>query len=205
MTFAVFEGLDGSGKSTVAAAVAKHIGAQLIHFPNDDSASGKLIRSALRKQWSLVHTTLAPNLPNIRDAFAMVFQALQLANRMEQWAILSQAAAGEAPLVAARYWQSGLVFGSLDGLSRQWLIDIHKGLPQAAHNVLIDVSVGVALERQLGRNAPLEAYEGNIQRTARIRELYLELWQERGWPIVNGEQPIDDVIADALEVVACVS
>ena len=202
MTFAVIEGLDGSGKTTVAAAVAKFLRAQLMHFPHDDSPTGKLIRSALRKEWVLVHAS-DPARPDIKNAFATVFQALQVANRMEQWTRLSQAAAGEAPLVVSRYWQSGWVFGRLDGLSADWCTEVNRGFPQATHNVLIDVSVGVALERQLGRGAPLEAYEGSVQRTGRLRELYLELWRQRGWPIINGEQPIENVLADVFKVVSC--
>ena len=45
------EGSDGSGKTSVAESLGIALGAKVIHFPNDDTVTGPMIRSYLAKKW----------------------------------------------------------------------------------------------------------------------------------------------------------
>jgi thymidylate kinase len=202
------EGADGCGKTSVSAAVAERIGAEVIPFPNDNTYTGKMIRDYLRKAWCV--EPLQIDLDGQDDELsALAFQALNIANRMELMPHLAMLDYAGHNAVLARYWQSAWVYGQLDGLPRDWLLKTHSTMVQPDLNILLDVSAETCMARRASRdgNLPPERYEGKLERTKRIVELYRELWSDRTncgpgdcvW--VDATQDFDSVVKDILKAV----
>ena len=162
------EGADGVGKTSVA----ESLGLPVVSFPNYLTETGKIIRQVLRGA-----IRMDP----------LVFQCLQTVNKLETTV--------HGDTILCRYWPSAYVYGVLDGLPRQWLMDVHKGM-KADRYILLDASAESCAGRQTARGGQREMYEGRIGKTQRIRELYLELWHNMRWPIVDAERPLESVIQD---------
>ncbi len=132
MSLYEFEGIDGSGKTTLAKAVAKEIGAKVISFPNYDSPTGRLIKAHLCKQWSCMWDPSVHGPDENLGTSAMVFQALNIANRMELMRHFGVAYHSHTDhIVLVRYWRSGVVYGQMDGLDKGWLLDAHESMVRA--------------------------------------------------------------------------
>jgi thymidylate kinase len=189
------EGIDASGKATQSRRLAQHLSAQAISFPDYDTPTGHLIRGHLKCYWSAL-----PDRPSLAESDfrlvdtallnALVFQALQLANRMEHASAIACAVATGRHLVLDRYWPSGWAYGSADGLDDAWLLQIHEHLPQPDLFVLLDVPPEKSSERRPVRRDRLEAQEGLMER---VGVLYRQLWrrmaEEHGrlrWAVVDG-------------------
>lgn len=156
----VIEGPDGAGKTTLA----KQLGFETIHFPVRDTVSGKAIHDQLRN--------------GIKDPAG--FQALQLANKMEQRDRLSYAEGDrQTHLVCVRYWQSSVVYGGLDGLDPAWLIEMNRDLPPADLSILVDIEPAVLMGRRAGRGDEREAYEREWYDPVVVRR-YRDLWKANG-------------------------
>ncbi|KKL93970.1 hypothetical protein LCGC14_1869400 [marine sediment metagenome] len=125
----VIEGGDGAGKTEVAKAIVKMLDADVfIHFPDDNAVTGPLIRSYLKGGWQVLETATS-NSEIARTQSALAFQSLNIANRMEHMPEIKNCASQpEQHAVLVRYWQSGWVYGQLDGLDPGWLHDIHTSM-----------------------------------------------------------------------------
>jgi thymidylate kinase len=214
----VVEGIDGSGKSSVVEALSSVTGIPHMSFPNDAGYTGPMIRSYLRKEWLVEpQPRKTPegfplaSAPLDAEASALAFQALQVANRMEVMPRLQQARLcpySKESMILARYWQSGWVYGKLDGLDPDWLIRVHAGMAQAHVNILLDLPAEEAMRRRAARDGelPCERYEGRRDFTEKVAALYRELWNrpdpsEGEWVIVNANQPLHAVMTDCLAAI----
>lgn len=204
----VFEGVDGCGKTTAVRAAAEALGrCATIHFPDDTARTGPAIRSYLNRAWRCGSFS-AEGFDGIvsDERSALAFQALQLANRMERFGLLAAAAGSPTEhLVASRYWHSGVVYGSMDGLDPLWLEALHRHLPQADANVLLDLDESEAVRRRAVRDGgdPGEIYEapGEVSHAA---QLYRGLWDSRrsdgSYVTMDASQPIGVVRAAAAAI-----
>jgi len=201
----VLEGLDGCGKTSVGEAVAKVLDGTLLHFPNDDGVTGPMIRSYLRGGWK---TTGEEEVP---ENGPLAFQCLQLVNRMEAFYRLKDAGQSTREhLVLSRYWQSGLVYGELDGLDREWLKKIHEPLPHVDLNILLETSPVTAAKRREERDGGKdpERYEKRLSTYGKLANLFQKLWSEQGefdqgahWHVVDANESLVDVVSAVLKIV----
>lgn len=208
------EGPDGCGKTSIALAVAKRLGAEVITFPNDDAFTGPTIRSYLRKRWEVwEQPTGTPNQMRVSTEIgALAFQALQIANRMELMPRLASASLqGKSDLVLARYWQSAWVYGQLDGLPTAWLEQVHESMIQPDFNILLDLDAEQCMKRRAARDGalPPERYEGKLDFTKKVVELYRQLWNAKRaesnyaqptplWLVVDASKPFEQVVDNAM-------
>lgn len=204
------EGMDGSGKSTQAERLYKRLGGHLVRFPSYDTLMGHLIEGHLKFYWSAL-----PDRPNIAEANAKpldtvmlnaaVFQALQLANRMEHASTLARYRAQGIDVVLDRYWPSGWVYGSADGLDEAWLLNIHRELPQPHLFILLDVPHGESSARRPERR---DRYEARPALMERVGTLYRQLWRLMAhrhgsdtWAVINGTASVEEVSVKIWEAV----
>ena len=205
------EGCDGAGKSTVAAELAKRLNGSVISFPNDAGVTGPMIRAYLRKEWSIARSLselkLAKGWPKgVEHSSALAFQVLQITNRMEVMDQLQVATTRKPDIVLARYWQSAWVYGQLDGLDPDWLRGLRQTMAQPTLNILLDLDPIVALKRRADRDGklPPERYEGKLEFTAKVADLYRTLWaQERKdyWFVVDANQAFEKVCGDCWKLI----
>lgn len=174
------EGADGCGKTTVAEALGRGLQAQVISFPDDTAVTGPVIRSYLRREWLVRARTDLGGLdgPRSEEIGALAFQALQVANRMERMPKLEAARQAGYDLVLCRYWQSGWVYGQLDGLDPSFLLSLHRSMVQPDLVILLDVDAEECVRRRALRDGGVEPerYEGKLDFTRKVVELYRQLW-----------------------------
>jgi dTMP kinase len=191
------EGIDGSGKSTQARAVAAALGAHLTFEPGATPAGAELRR-----------LLLAPEGPALsRRAEAL----LMLADRAEHVAsVIEPALAGGAWVVTDRYADSTLAYqGYGQGLSLAGLADLVAWATAgvaADLAVLVDVPVEVAAARleaatRAGGADRLERLGADF--ATRVREGFLALAaaEPSRWLVVDGRAEAAVVTA---RIVACV-
>lgn len=182
------EGIDGCGKSTQAALLVERLKAKFFKFPNKDSTTGKIIYAHLERDWKtdvLVDDSVAmgfrkppPDKGWEKTLDSMVFQALQLTNRMEFASDIKEAA-GRGNVVFDRYWPSGYAYGSGDGLDSKYLIKIHEHLPQPDLFLLLDVDVDDSASRRPERR---DRYEEDAELLKNVAQHYRSLWIEMDNP-----------------------
>ena len=197
----VIEGADGCGKSTQSKRLAAKIGAKHMAFPDRSTPIGKLIDGYLKGEWHAIQPKGAT--PEDLPLTALVFQALQLANRTEHLLKLERSIMPDVEgwdLVLDRYFASGLVYGKLDGLDPAYLETMHAGLPRPHLNFLLDIPIEVAAMRMAARGTARERYE-DVQQLGQLRDLYLTLWQQHcrddAWVVIDGDRP-EDAVAKSL-------
>ena len=171
----VIEGIDGSGKTTLADGVARELKANRVEFPDYSTDTGAQIKRALAGETRLG---------------SVMLQALMTVNKLEHIGELQDAAEGRSTLVLTRYWQSAVVYGMQDGLNPHWLARIHSTLPHGTINILVDCEPEEAIRRQVARGKPLERYEGKIETMCNVRDAYLSLWrmyEGPRWPVISSD------------------
>lgn len=196
--FICIEGPDGSGKTSQSKALAEWMGAEWRCFPDRRTPIGKLIDWHLKGEWKV--NAAGSSLP-MSDGLidGLMFQGLQLANRVEVMPEILATLRSGKPVVCDRYWGSGFAYGAADGIDKEYLIKIHAYLPEPALNILIDVDVDTAIARMKGRNVPKERYEGNRDFMKLVGDNYRELWARKQndpcWVVVDGRGSAADTLS----------
>lgn len=200
MTLIAIEGVDSAGKNTQIQRLYKRLKAEMptlsqiesFDFPHYDSPSGQAILGLLKGEWTVSDQSVR----------ALVLQSLMTTNRFENSQLLSYFTtqpwedANRKILVLDRYYISGLVYGQADGLSLEYLLDIHKLLPVADLHLLLDIPVEESMRRRPVRR---DNYEADIALLSRARAAYLEIFKTGQrlvggkWHVINGMQPEDDI------------
>lgn len=170
------EGIDACGKGTHTELLVKRLSAKTWKFPNRNSPAGRLIYAHLEEKWSARgHPTYGTEKGDGAQLDAMVFQALQVANRMEVASEIFEAAS-RGNVVFDRYWPSGYAYGKADGLDGDYLIGLHSWLPQPDIFILLDIDPQDSGTRRPERRDRYEKTEGMMETVAGH---YRTLWQAR--------------------------
>jgi dTMP kinase len=180
------EGPDACGKGTQAALLAQRLNAKLWKFPNRETLTGKLIYAHLENKWEVHAEAGYRGSSTIFDEEidAAVFQALQLANRMEVATDIFEAAS-RGNVVFDRYWPSGYAYGLADGLDGEYLINLHRWLPQPDLFLLMDIDPEDSVRRRPERRDRYESQEGLMQT---VLKNYHALWAKNRsprWQVIN--------------------
>lgn len=190
--FVALEGIDASGKAVQSRRLAHELGAELFSFPDYRTPIGKLIDAHLKGEWKAIRLgSFGPDNSDIGyPAEPLIFQALQSANRLELAPNISKALSEGKPVVADRYYGSGLVYGTADGLDLEYLERLHRFLPQPTHWILLDIEPEISAERRPERR---DRYEKDAEFMQQVCLLYRQIWIRNGWPVVDGRGSVDDV------------
>lgn len=213
--FIVFEGIDASGKETISKMLAEHLQAnhrqvKLYSFPEYDTPIGRLIKEHLQKKWWATELYQeSPEHPPItqinekRDA--LVFQALQAANRLEFARGIKSYLDDCYTVICDRYTVSGEIYGAADGLPFAYLDRLFSFLPQPDITFLLDIPVEESFRRRPNRNG--DRYEEDKAKLEDIRRRYLWYFQGRAhdnpwkWKILDGTQSPQEILEKVLDIV----
>ena len=172
--FIVIEGIDGSGKGTIATILAEWIfmrdkiaAVLLTREPTQFSEAGKKVRQLLK-------CTDDPR------SCAREFAELYVADR--KWNVKNRIlpimeAGGIA--ISDRYKHSTLAYQQLQGMNFDELVKMHGGLPVPDITIILDIPAEVAIERvskDSGRDY-MEVFE-KLNFIKELRTKYLELPQK---------------------------
>lgn len=203
------EGLDASGKETQTKKLAERIGATRFTFPNYESPTGKAILGHLKNDWRCADECADSRCDQVFHESdgkldALVFQCLQTTNRLEALPRIESALVA-GPVVFDRYWASAVVYGTLDGLDRNWLMLTQADpMPPVDIWILLDMPLEESFKRRPERR---DRYEKNREYLERVRLEYRRLFgiddlepinadwllARPGWWIVDATGTIDEV------------
>lgn len=200
-----FSGVDGSGKTTHSKRLAKSLGAAWRCFPDRTTPIGELVdaylKGDLKAQW------LNGRLPD-KQLNALVLQALMAANKYEVAPAIRRILMTQKHLVFDRWAWCAHAYGVADGLDGHHLDELHDSLPEPHLNILLDVTVGDALERLARRpNAAALAPERYENRAAIAKAIvnYREFFYARGedprFHVIRADRSFDTTERDIHELV----
>jgi dTMP kinase len=198
--FIVIEGTDASGKATQTRMLATRLerlgrSTTTFSFPRYATPLGEAILRHLKREIIVAQPDykLAKHEPAPEDA--MIFQCMMVVDKYDAAPAIGDALkAGD--VVSDRWWPSAFAYGAADGLSPEWLLRVHRYLPQPDLYVLIDVDLEETARRRPERR---DRYERDREKQALVRRNYRDLWTLRKaggrgrWSVVDGTGTIEEV------------
>lgn len=194
-TLVAIEGIDGSGKTTLAHNLAARLEARTISFPGRNPASpiARLIDEALHSE--------KHDIGDIPAAMSLLF-ALDRASRRRDLetpglTIVDRYAASSAAYTSARRGRAS---------DRKWIGMMefnHLGLPQPDLHILIDLPVEDAQQR-LGNRRTADTYEADLALQQHVAHNYRDMAKERWrspWAVIDGTLPPDEVEERAVNAI----
>lgn len=184
----VVEGFDQAGKMTQSKLLSKffktkNIKSKIFSFPDYGTPIGKEIRRYLSGK---------------RSFPPQVIHCLLAANRWEKAADIRDALEQNNIIIMNRYYQSNLVYGTVNGLDMEWLQNLDKGLPKEDLVILLDVNPSESFSRKTERR---DKFEENMEFALRITQTYRKFAKQFGWHIVSASAHKQQVHQDIRQIV----
>ena len=183
--FIVFEGIDGSGKSSVIARLKESLEASgrkvMVTAEPTDSAVGKLVAET---------DGLNP------ETEALLFTADRAIHteRVKKWM------AEGYDVISDRYFASTLAYQSAAGMDIGWLKAINsKAIITPDITILMDIDPEVSLKR-VSQRGEMSRFE-KLDYLRKVREAYLGIAKEFGFTTVNADRDRDTVANEVIKIV----
>ncbi len=182
--FIVFEGIDGSGKSTIARELSGAMEDLYITSEPTDSEVGRLADKAAYE-----------------DTTPYLELFLYLGDRAEHTEAIEKELAKGRSVLCDRYWGSTAAYQAAHGMiDMDYLVDIQKPFVlEADVTILFDVEVEEALDRISSRDDTSKYERSSFLQ--KVRDNYLELARDHGWEILDAGRELEEVKEDVLAVV----
>jgi len=194
--FIVFEGIDGSGKTTYAKRLAAYLSSpeKEAHFTFEPTkyVIGSLIRKVITKEIAMNEQSIA---------------ALFAADRLDhvqnlEYGMMQYLEKGHH-VISDRYYISSYAY-HVPHVSLPWVIEansIAADLLKADITFYIDISVDTSLSRIANNRTQFDLFESR-ERISQVRENYFNaldvVKSSENVIIIDGEQPMEDVYAQIL-------
>ncbi len=186
--FIVFEGIDGSGKTSQMKLFGKYLKSKKVRFIETyeptEGPIGKLIRKALKYQLKFSWDTL------------QLMYSADRADHLEKL-ILPSLKKG-ITVLADRYFFSTYAYGELN-LDPKWLRQLSAKFCFPDLILLIDMPAKIAVGRIDSSRIAKELYEKEIM-LAKVRNNYLKMAKGFGMIVLNGTKAKDEIHQEVLEI-----
>ena len=189
--FAVFEGIDGSGKSSVCRAVSEMLSAggimTVLTAEPTRNEIGMLIRSGKVKY-----------ITDETEALLFVADRAQHTVQIEEW--VSEG----LTVICDRYYASTLAYQAapLNGraLDMDWLIAMNdKVTAEPDVTFLLDISPEKGLKR-IDKRGELSKFE-KLEYLKAVRNNYLGIAEKKGFKVIDAERPFDDIVNEVYQTI----
>lgn len=183
----VIEGIDKAGKTTQANLLLKKLkGKKYVKFDFPDYSTP-------------VGIEIKQFLDGKRDYSDEVKMMLLSANRWEKKSEIESIIGKGTTIIMNRYYQSNLVYGISKGLKLKWLLALDEGLPKADLVVVIDIKTNTLVKRS--RNDITDTFEQDLDLIRKVRRNYKMLANKFNWHIIDGEDTVNIVNVQVVELV----
>jgi dTMP kinase len=186
--FIVFEGVDGSGKSTQIELLSMKLRDQGVDHVLEREPSDGGIGRFIRDYAEAGDRYLQP------ESEALLFTA----DRFEHSKRIEETLEQGITVVCDRYYHSTLAYQGAAGVDVPWLRDLQKFALKPDLVLLLDVDPGRSLLRVSGRT--LTVFE-NRDYLSGVRDLYLVFAKEGEMRLVDTGRPVDEVEAEVQRLV----
>ncbi|MEZ0318484.1 MAG: dTMP kinase [Pyrobaculum sp.] len=185
MLFVAIEGIDGSGKSTVIAHVAKRLPKVYVTREPSGGPVGRLI-----KEWALRGGSVDPHVD------ALLFAA----DRIEHYKREVEPKLKEGYIVITeRYVESSIAYQGAAGVPVEFILYINSLVPKPHLTIILDVEPEEAVRRIAQRGAA-EKYEA-AEFLRKVRNLYLQRARAEGYPVVHAGRPPGEVAEEVAKII----
>lgn len=192
-TFVVFEGIDGSGKTTQAKKLVDVLNrhgnpAAYVAFPRrKELPLGPIIDASLRGRAGWKREDLQ-TLDPLEALY--IRQSLMTVDKISsEGFIIDKLTRDKITVVCDRWADSAIAYGVADGLDREWLFDINDSLLEPDVSILIDLPANERYRVDVN-----EVYEQSLEKQEALRGTYRDLFlDDPKKHIINGLGGIDDV------------
>jgi len=187
----VFEGLDGSGKSTQVDLLDKFLreNDRKVHCTAEPTQYliGGLIKSWIAQDWK-----------SSPDCLQLLFAA-DRAYHLEK-EVLPLLKKG-VTVICDRYLFSSLAYGSLD-LDFDWLLKINQKFILPDITFFLDVSPELCLERMRKERFSIELFEKE-EKLKKVRSNFLKLEKKfKNFYVIDGEKSIEEVFSQIKKIIS---
>lgn len=172
----VLEGIDKSGKTTQSKLLVDYINTKTGHkavqmnFPNYSTFSGIEIHRHLKGQ-------------TLYNPYAL--HVLFTLNRYEEKPVIERILDEGSVIVMNRYYQSNIIYGLADGISRyEWLESLDGEMPRADLIIILDMSV----DESMSRNPNPDVNEQEKDYLERVRSYFIKYAGAYGWRIIDANK-----------------
>ena len=186
--FIVLEGLDGSGKTSIALALVDKLNSlgfkALYTYEPYDSPVVRIVKN----EYS-----------DIRDAY---IDALTYAlDRLIHWRKIIEPALMEKSIVVSdRYFYSSVAYQTASGAPYEWVLEVNKHAPRPDLAIYLDVEPERGLARKRGLTSRFPEYE-RLDFLVKVREVYLRMVREGLLTLVDSNRGLSEVFDDVWNTV----
>ncbi len=185
--FIVLEGIDGSGKSSLAASMARSLSPRPVVLTAEPSDGwvGDAVRRASSEDG-----------PPLLEALLFVADRAHHTERISRWL------AEGRTVICDRYYASTLAYQSaaLGDDMMGWLRELNdKVIIRPDLTLLLDLDPAAGMDRVNGRGAPSKFEE--LEYLKRVRDAYLRVAEEDGFELIDASLPEEEVLARAMSMV----
>jgi dTMP kinase len=187
--FIVFEGIDGSGKSTHIERLLMRLWERKLDvFRTREPTDGR-IGQLIREYAQGGRRLLSP------ETEALLFAA----DRREHCKKIREALDAGKVVVSDRFLHSSLAYQGAAGADLDWIRELNRSALKPDLSILLDIDPDASLRRVKGRKKTVFE-EGEYLR--RVRELYLEFVESGELVRIDADRDIDDVQNDVVDLVS---
>ena len=184
----VVEGFDQAGKKTQSKLLVNFLKTKkkkcvIFNFPDYTTPLGKEIKNYLSGK---------------RKFPPQVIHCLLAANRWEKSKEIIDALSKNRIVIMNRYYQSNLVYGTVNGLDLKWLENLDKGLPKENLVIVLDVNPSDSFSRKKEKR---DMFEKDKVFARKITNTYRKLAKKFGWYLVEASQSKDCVHQSVIRIV----
>jgi len=183
--FIAVEGIDGSGKTTVIAEVAKALPRVYVTREPSGGPIGRLL-----KEWALRGGTADPHVD------ALLFAA----DRVEHYKREIEPRLREGYIVITeRYVESSIAYQGAAGVPIEYILYINSVVPRPHLTIILDVDPAEAVRRIKARGR-LEKFE-DVEFLRRVREIYLARARAEGYLVIDAGRPAGELAKDVVAII----
>lgn len=185
--FLVLEGIDGSGKTTIAKMLV-----------NDLTNRGFKAYYSFEPWTSTYVKVLKEEYGSLRDAYldALTYACDRLIHlKLEVLKLLDEGYI----VISDRYYYSSVAYQSSQNAPFEWVLAINSVFPEPDLAILLDVDPETGLSRKKEARSRFPEYE-NIGFLARVRENYMKLVELGKLILINANAPVEDVYKRVYEL-----
>jgi dTMP kinase len=186
--FIVFEGIDGSGKSTHIKALADELRSQGNSVLTTSEPSKDRIGNFIRRYAERNDSRLTP------ETEALLFAA----DRFEHVKTVIEPALRRGRIVISdRYLYSSLAYQGAGGLEVDWIREMNRFAPKPDLGILLDILPEFSLQRVNRRKTVFE----DSDYLRKVRNIYLQMVEEGELVRIDADKPRKAVLMEVLSLV----